>query len=93
MRIYFLLFIFEDLVKTRWWECLNQWAYMAENDSVYMKNYHLKWSTIFFGQPVSYYDKIFSHKLACWESIRDDHKDWRFIQTLGPCNSFLFLFF
>lgn len=40
--------------------CLGSWAYKAENDSVYMKNYHQKWSTL-LGQPVSYYDVIFSH--------------------------------
>lgn len=32
---------------------------MAENDSVYTRNYRRKWSTL-LSQPVSYYDVIFS---------------------------------
>lgn len=75
---------------------------MAENDSVYKKNYHLKWSTL-LGQPVSYYDVIlafiyyfiflhFSFRLRAHKAGTGDDHSWpdpaSFAATQTPGNDF-----
>lgn len=43
---------------------------MAENHSGYLKNYHQKWSRVLLGQPLPYYDVIFSHSFIPSPSSR-----------------------
>lgn len=83
------------------------WTYMAENDSVYKKNYHLKWSTL-LGQPVSYYDVIlafiyyfiflhFSFRLCAHKEGTGDDHSWpdpaSFAATQTPVMILIFLYF